>query len=554
MIPQINSSSSNYNLASQCYSAKEFQNLLIQGFIFPPCTKVKGCVDLRYCNNQKVNTLPEGLEVDGDLVLYKCTELEILPENLKVSGDLKFSECKITSLPKNLQVGGFLVLTNCNKITSLSEDLHVPGDLVIQYCKKLTSLPDGLQVDGALRLSSCKKLTSLANRLQIKGNLSIENCQRLTILPEDLKVGGSLILSDTSLTSLPNWITTLGPTSTGYTRSIELRNSGLSDDIIERLRNVNAPGIQFHFSQWAAAVTKELASIEDAVTFWESLVPSFSVTITGKYIKHKIQVCRFFSRLINTPEYTNENTRKSLATRVFEMLFCMDKEQSLCERIELLICGAQDTCDDRIIFGMDDIEIEIKIYECEQLEVSKVAEQKLLELAKGLFFLEKVRAYAREYSKNLQWVDEVEVYLAFQIGLSKPLGLPLTTTNMIFARYSQVSQSHIEQAEKEIQQDYSEIGFQEFLNQWEPWQKYQRRLAVVPYENLPISETKLPDDGICIIMQEKPENPVLYDGHWYEYSAFVENYIKQGKDPYTRDSIDWKDVQKAAIIGGSGFV
>ena len=62
--------------------------------------------------NSKIISLPEGLEVGGNLMLG-FSKIESLPEGLKVDGYLNLSDCKkLTSLPKGLKVGSFLNITD----------------------------------------------------------------------------------------------------------------------------------------------------------------------------------------------------------------------------------------------------------------------------------------------------------------------------------------------------------------------------------------------------------------------------------------------------------
>ena len=148
---------------------------------------------------------------------------------------------------------GKLDLRLCTRqmVTALPEHLSVKGNLYLSGCTYLTALPEHLSVGGNLYLNHCTGLTALPEHLSVKGNLDL-SCTGLTALPEHLSVGGNLYLKDcTGLTTLPNWITTLGRTTDGNTRRVSLDNTGLSDTLINRLRKVQAPGMQFSFSQSA---------------------------------------------------------------------------------------------------------------------------------------------------------------------------------------------------------------------------------------------------------------------------------------------------------------
>ena len=103
---------------------------------------------------------------------------------------------------------------------------------------------------GTLRLSGCTGLTALPEHLSVGGTLRLSGCTGLTALPEHLSVGRYLDLEGcTGLTALPNWITTLGETTEGNTRNVYLQNTGLSDTLIDHLREAESPGMQFHFPE-----------------------------------------------------------------------------------------------------------------------------------------------------------------------------------------------------------------------------------------------------------------------------------------------------------------
>ena len=133
-----------------------------------------------------------------------------------------------------------------------SNDVHykVEGDLSLTHCTDLTALPEDLSVGGYLSLTHCTGLTALPKDLSVGGDLYLNGCTGLTALPENLSVGGSLSLDDcTGLTALPNGIVMLGLTSQGYIRHVYLKNTGLFDALINRLRTVETPGMRFYFSR-----------------------------------------------------------------------------------------------------------------------------------------------------------------------------------------------------------------------------------------------------------------------------------------------------------------
>ena len=107
---------------------------------------------------------PDGLTVDGDLVLFGCTT---------------------TALPNELTVGGNLYLINSKSLTALPRNLKVGGNLFLENCTSLTALGNNLKVGGGLDLTDCESLTSLPGDMKVRGNICLDGCTSLPALFED---------------------------------------------------------------------------------------------------------------------------------------------------------------------------------------------------------------------------------------------------------------------------------------------------------------------------------------------------------------------------------
>lgn len=142
---------------------------------------------------EKLQALPQSLSViDGELYLSFCKALTKFPEGLSVSKSLYLDNTSITELPKGLKkVGGHLHLPQCLK--SLPEGLEVGGDLDLGRCSEITALPEGLIVGNDLRLFGCTGLTALPKVLSVGGDLNLRGCVNLKDIPATIQVGGEII-------------------------------------------------------------------------------------------------------------------------------------------------------------------------------------------------------------------------------------------------------------------------------------------------------------------------------------------------------------------------
>jgi hypothetical protein len=87
--------------------------------------------------------------------LWKWLNNEPLTEDdLHINGDLDLTYSNIESLPEGLNVSGDLILTFCENISSLPEGLIVRVNLIVEDCSQLYSLPKGLKVGGTLYIGT----------------------------------------------------------------------------------------------------------------------------------------------------------------------------------------------------------------------------------------------------------------------------------------------------------------------------------------------------------------------------------------------------------------
>ena len=440
-----------------------------------------------------------------------------------------------------------LSLYNHTNLRYLPDGIFVDGWLKIRNCTSLTSLPDGLSVGGTLDLEGCTGLTSLPEGLKVGGNIDLRFCEMLTSFPERLSIGGNLDLEGCiNLTSLPSWITELGwNRRDDKRREVNLTGTGLSDDMIDRLRNTPAEGMRFIFGRQAAALDERtFSSLDQALSFWTALDRTAQAPRIVLQESDKADMVQFLGRLSNTAEYRNLQTRTILAKRILKMVsFLAENEETKAKAFEIIHEGLT-SCDDRIIASLDDVELLEKIHDAEKDSPSVEAQRKLRSLGLALYRLEEVRRHAAEHMRTLTWVDEVEVQLAFQIGLTQKLGLPLSTQNMLFRGCAGVSDEKIAATGQKILRESTKERIDQFLACWDPWTRHNRRKALPAYEELLLEATPTQGHVQCNILQEEADLPVRHGQNVFGYDAFCKVYVESGKDPCTNMPIDWSDVRR----------
>ena len=519
----------------------ELKNLIIeQKFSNDVHYRVEGSLDLDGYTG--LTALPEHLSVGGYLYLSGCTGLTVLPGHLSVGGGLYLSGCTgLTALPEQLSVKGNLNLDGCTGLTALPEQLSAKGNLNLNGCTGLTALPEQLSAKGNLNLNGCTGLTALPEHLSVGGGLILSGCTGLTALPEQLSVGGSLYLRGcTGLTALPNWITTLGRTPHGYIRHVFLENTGLSDTLIDRLREVQAPDMQFHFSQSAGQPEQQFSNVEEGLTFWRKLASSDS-EIPELNLRHDqaTDLVHYLGRLTSTADYQNQATRPVLAQRLMAVTALLTGSDWIRDEAMDHIHHALTSCDDRIILALDDLDT-FQLLDSAERKAFEGNADELRELGLQMMRLDEVKRIARDHMKTLRWVDEIEVELAFLIGVRQQLALPGSTQHMIFRGCANVSDQDIATAVHQVNTHCSDDNLQTYLAQWAPWQQYQRLQEVPTFDQL----TQKTVDRIkdCVISAEKTSKMVALGDHHLDYDALVKAVVEKGKNPLTNSPMDWSSV------------
>jgi hypothetical protein len=211
-------------------------------------------------------------------------------------------------------------------------------------------------------------------------------------------------------------------------------------------------------------------------------------------------------------------------------------------RNEALGCinNALSSCDDRIILALDELETLDLRASAEILAIENSNPVKLRELGLQMMRLEEVRRIACDHKKTLTWIDEIEIQLAFLIGVRQELDLPGSTQHMIFRRYAQVSEQDITNAIERVKNHCSEANLKGYLAEWEPWQKYQRKQAVPSFDRLESKMVAHIND--CAISTYKTDKIVELGNAHFDYEVLVKAYLEKGRNPLTNTPLDWADV------------
>ncbi|WP_431080506.1 NEL-type E3 ubiquitin ligase domain-containing protein [Pseudomonas thivervalensis] len=254
-----------------------------------------------------------------------------------------------------------------------------------------------------------------------------------------------------------------------------LQGNPLSETVQQRMRDYWATVSQTR-PEWM------VLHLPDAFGFSETVGPSnmqqWMLNLPAGQLAHKRvlwqsladepQSGEFFEllhRLANS--YQGLKDHPDLQARVWQMLDAMGRSTEL--RDELFDLAGQPACEDRAALSFSYLEIRLMIHNARALAVGKDEAATLVQLAKGLFRLDEVESIAlkniqrrrdainarpdltnEEKLENLALIEEVEVRLAFRVGLKNRLRLPGQPEGGVFLTLGDVTPEMLDAAANQV--------------------------------------------------------------------------------------------------------
>ncbi|ECB6818640.1 E3 ubiquitin--protein ligase, partial [Salmonella enterica subsp. enterica serovar Cairina] len=286
----------------------------------------------------------------------------------------------------------------------------------------LPALPSGLQILWAYR-----------NRLT-----------RLPALPPGLR---ELSVYRNQLTRLPESITGLSSEAT-----VNLEGNPLSERTLQALRDItSAPGYsgpRIRFDMAGASAPREVRALHLAVADWlmpareGEPAPADRWHVFGQE-DNAAAFSLFLDRLSETENFIKDAGFKA---QISSWLVQLAEDDALRANTFALATEATSSCEDRITFFLHQMKNVQLVHNAEKGEYDNNLAV-LVATGREMFRLGKLEQIAREKVRTLALVDELEVWLAYQNKLRKPLGLTSVTAEMRFFGVSGVTASDLRSAE-----------------------------------------------------------------------------------------------------------
>ncbi|UFW92012.1 E3 ubiquitin--protein ligase (plasmid) [Bradyrhizobium barranii] len=338
----------------------------------------------------------------------------------------------------------------------------------------MTSLPDSLPATLRQLDASGNQLTSLPaafppglRQLNLSGN----QLTGLTdALPETLQ---DLDLRNNRLTSLPETL----PTQLGSACRVRLENNPLPERVRTNLAStMSSPaydGPQIFFSMGGEVAQGRARSLRHAVAAWLPNDPK-TTAVWRAFAEEPgaREYGRFLDRLLDTV-----NSRDpGFSSRVADDLRQAAIRPGLRAQYFEAAAGASTNCEDRITLAWNGMQTARLNADVEEGAFDERLD-KLVEQGRVTFRLEVLDGIARDKVRSLQFVDEIEVYLAYQVKLRDRLDLKHIAPGMRFFGAAGVNENDLATAEAVVRSKEA-AEFADYLaTRWQPWDTVLRRIA-----------------------------------------------------------------------------
>ena len=382
-----------------------------------------------------------------------------------------------------------LVLSNTG-LTDLPD--HLPPDITILnlHANPLTSLPESLPQRLEMLNVSHNWLTSLPAQLPPTLKTLYVNNNRLASLPALPQELRNLCVSRNQLTRLPESIADLRSDAV-----VELDNNPLSERTRQALQDmVSDPGYsgpRIEFNMAGPSAPRETRPLHLAVADWLTPAKEGESTATDRWQSFgqendAASFSVFLDRLSET-----ENFRKDpgFKAQISSWLTQLTRDDELRAKTFAMATEATSSCEDRVTLALNQMKNVQLVHDAEKGKYDNNLPG-LVSAGREMFRLEKLEQIARDKVSTLRFVDEIEVYLAYQNKLKEALELSSVSAEMRFFGVSGVTDSDLQAAEIQVK-TAEDSQFSEWILQWSPLRSVLERAYPEDWEKL--TEKKISD-------------------------------------------------------------
>lgn len=250
----------------------------------------------------------------------------------------------------------------------------------------------------------------------------------------------------------------------------------------------------------------------------------------------------FFGVLIRLRNSADFNlSPASVSDRVWQLMQAGVDDPALRSRL-MAMAANPETCVDGATVMFSNMELEVLVTQARSLAVAGHEGPHLMKLVRGLFRLEEVDGVARlDTAGRTDFIEDVEVLLAYRVGLASRLELPVSTRTMQFSTSAAVSPAMLDRAEQIVLASETQDALVEFALTREFWVKYLE----TRYQDEFLACRK-PTEWRMDALDDRLEKGTMTDG---AYKQAADEILRQRK---ADETTLMKQLTQAELAGGPG--
>nr|WP_096968596.1 NEL-type E3 ubiquitin ligase domain-containing protein [Escherichia coli] len=412
--------------------------------------------------------LPSSLQV----LSAEINRLSILPELPSSLEEICVSDNHLSELPvlpaslKNLSV-------SYNRLSALPE---LPVSLeklnaCHNHISALPGLPESLECLNVPdnHLTTLPPLPAALEFVDVASN----RLESLPDFPAEHRSGMRVYwLTQNRLTTVPENILGLSPESTVIITDNPL-SSRTRQTLLRQTTGLNYHGPQIHFSMSDGQQHTPVRPLPEAVAAWfpEALQSQFFQTWSAfTEEENALTFSAFLDRLADTVTARNAPGFRQQVGTFLEKLSTSAELRQQCLAVA---ADATRSCEDRVALTWNNLQKTFRVHQASEGDFDSDL-SRLLSLGREMFRLDVLEDIAREKVRTLHFVDEIEVYLAFQTMLAEKLQLSTAVREMRFYGVSGVTENDLSRAVGLISSREA-AEFTDWFARWEPWHAVLKR-------------------------------------------------------------------------------
>ncbi|WP_134795474.1 T3SS effector E3 ubiquitin-protein ligase IpaH9.8 [Shigella boydii] len=409
------------------------------------------------------------------------------------SDELRLDRLNLSSLPDNLPAQITLLNVSYNQLTNLPE-LPVTLKKLYSASNKLSELPvlppalESLQVQH----NELENLPALPDSL-LTMNISYNEIVSLPSLPQALK---NLRAIRNFLTELPAFSEGNNPVVREYffdrnqishipesilnlrnECSIHISDNPLSSHALQALQRLTSSpdyhGPRIYFSMSDGQQNTLHRPLADAVTAWFPENKQSDVSQIWHAFEHEEHANTFSAFLDRLSDTVSARNTSGFREQVAAWLEKLSASAELRQQSFAVAADATESCEDRVALTWNNLRKTLLVHQASEGLFDNDTGA-LLSLGREMFRLEILEDIARDKVRTLHFVDEIEVYLAFQTMLAEKLQLSTAVKEMRFYGVSGVTANDLRTAEAMVR-SREENEFKDWFSLWGPWHAVLKR-------------------------------------------------------------------------------